>query len=309
MYLDVVLAMHCIHHVLPLVCCAVFDSNQILIIKCRRENHQVELERLSPRWDKLFEKRNGGYFRDFQPFWGYLGAFSTLLIVFFFNTVSLWNQKRIGVKAVSVFVSPAIVLMIWMIKKLIRRDGRRFRFFVSLSDFAKFERRLRVLEDLIYPGEEFEAGSKYEMVPSPGHTERFRPLQDGTSDVEDQSQGQIRPDHDRGSNKPPSFSRANLTLAPIQNNIRQDFLVSEQQHHPQPPVSPIQSPEPEHELWAAPIQEPVAMPPQQMYHRLSPSMASSRRGLGNIHETEAELEANSMASNDGSREHLTDVHH
>jgi hypothetical protein len=65
----------------------------------------ADLDLLKPKWNKLFDKRNGGYFKDFQPFFGYLGALCTILIVFFFNVVSLWNSKRVLVKAISAFVS------------------------------------------------------------------------------------------------------------------------------------------------------------------------------------------------------------
>ena len=88
----------------------------------------------------------------FNPFLGYLGAISTLLVVFFFNTVSLWNRERRTLKAISALLSPALVVAIWMIKKLTRRDGGRFRIFVDLSSFDRFEGRLQALDDLIYPG-------------------------------------------------------------------------------------------------------------------------------------------------------------
>lgn len=65
----------------------------------------AELDTVAPKWNKIFEKRNGGHFRDFQPFLAYVGAGSTLFIVFFFNTVSLWNGKEILLKSLSAFVS------------------------------------------------------------------------------------------------------------------------------------------------------------------------------------------------------------
>lgn len=279
----------------------------MLTLDCRRDFHQADLELLSPKWNKLFEKRNGGYLKDFQPFFGYLGAVCTLLIVFFFNTVSLWNGNRISVKAISAFVSPALVLTIWIVKKLTRRDDRRFKFFLNLSNFRQFERRLQALEDLIYPGEVLDAvSSKYDMNMSPIHEQHLRIFPDVRNDTLDRLQDLVGPDHDFNNDRPPSFNRTNLTLAPSQNNMRQDYFTPEPTY-PEP-VSPVRDTDVEYDAMPDHRLEAVAMPYPQMYNPalLSPSSASSRGGLGNIHEMEGELEANSVAGSDGSRGRLRD---
>jgi amino acid transporter len=263
-----------------------------------REFHAAELETLKPKWNKFFEKRNGGYFRDFQPFFGYLGAVCTLLIVFFFNTVSLWNNERIGVKAISAFVSPTIVLLIWIVKKLTRRDDRRFKFFLNLSNFRQFERRLQALEDLIYPGEGPDTAQyNYDMNMRPLHEQHIGLFPMERTETLDRLQRPVSPEHDVNGARLPNFNRTDLTL---QNNIRQDFVAPDPAHEP---VSPAQETDierdamPEHRSEAVPL----SVPPLGNREFLGPSSASSRRWLGDIYETEGEMEARSMVGSDGSR--------
>ena len=307
---DVVLAVHCVHHVLSLVtsfALLYFCTRSLLTLECRRDHHQAELEYLTPKWDKLFDKRNGGILKIFQPFFGYLGAVCTLLVVFFFNTISLWNRDRISVKVISTFVSPILVLTIWIIKKLTRRDDRRFKFFINLSNFRQFERCLQALDDLIYPGEVFDAGpSKHSIDMSPIHPQRLELFPDSRNNTLERLQDPIGPNHDVNEERPISFNRTDLILSPSQNNMRQDYFMAEPTQ-PQP-VSPARNTAVERDAMPGRRLEPVAMPYPQHYHRpmLSPGSATSRRGLGNIHETDAELEANSMAGSDDSRSRLNE---
>ena len=252
----------------------------------------------------MFEERNGGYFKSFQPFFGYLGGISTLLVVGFFNTASLWNGNRISVKATSAFVSPILVLAIWILKKMTRRDGRRFKFFLNLSNFRQFERRLQALEDLIYPGEVPDAGSfQQDTNMSPIHEQHIQLIPDARNNAADQLQNPTNREPDT-NNGPPNFNRTNITLTPSQNNMQQDYfrMAPEQPH----PISPIQNTDIEHDPLPNRRIELMALSQQRSYnHMLSPSSASSRGGLRNIHESEAELDASSMAGSEGSQTRLT----
>ena len=260
---------------------------------------------LGTKWSKLFEDRNGGYFKSFQPFFGYLGGVTTLLVVFFFNTASLWNGSRISVKATSAFVSPIVVLVIWILKKLTRRDGRRFKFFLNLSNFRQFERRLQGLEDLIYPGDKVPVAGPFQqdMNMDPIHEERilFIPNPRNSAGNRPQDPMNREPDNNNG---PARLDRTNITLTPNQDNGQQDYFRMAPE---QPvPVSPIQHTDIEHEPLPNRRAELMGMPNQRTYnYMLSPSSASSRGGLGNIHETEAELDASSMAGSEGSQTRLT----
>jgi yeast amino acid transporter len=265
-----------------------------------REFHLADLEGLKPKWNKLFEKRNGGYFKDFQPFFGYLGAVSTLLIVFFFNTVSLWNGKRISVKAISAFVSPAIVLIIWIVKKISRRDDGRFKFFLNLSNFRQFERRLQALEDLIYPGEGPDpAQVNYDLNMRPLHEQHTRLFPNERNNTLENLQRPFTPDHDSNGNRPPSFNRTNLTLTTSQNNIRQDYVTLGADRDPE---SPEQDPDIERDAMPYYRADPVPLPTPPLGNRefLSPSSASSRRWLRDIHEADGEMEARSTTGSNGS---------
>ena len=71
----------------------------------RREKYNQELLEREDRWGKLFDKKNSGYLKVFQPILAYFGAISTCLIVCLFNTVSLWNGQHLSLKAISAFVS------------------------------------------------------------------------------------------------------------------------------------------------------------------------------------------------------------
>ena len=123
MHSNVVLTMLCLHNVFPLVS---IYSMPIPLAKlnrhCRRDVHRNELEMPGSKWGKLFEDKNGGYLKSFQPFFGYLGGVCTLLVVFFFNTASLWNGTRISVKATAAFVSPpsASIAPIFVLASLTR---------------------------------------------------------------------------------------------------------------------------------------------------------------------------------------------
>lgn len=253
----------------------------------------------------MFEERNGGYFKPFQPFFGYLGAVCTLLVVFFFNTASLWNGTRIGVKATSAFVSPILVFSIWILKKLFRRDDRRFKFFLNLSNFRQFENRLQALDDLIYPGEVADAGSlKYDINMSPIHDQHIQFIPDDRHDTSYRQQDPIAPDQDV-NNAPPSLNRTNITFTPVQNDAQPESFRSAVEH--QPPVSPVQNMDIERDLVPNRRYEAMSVP-HHSYNRLSPLSASSRGGLRNIHEADAELDASSMAGSEGSQTRLHDTY-
>jgi hypothetical protein len=199
-----------------------------------------------------------------------------------------------------------LVLTIWIVKKLTRRDDRRFKFFLNLSDFGHYERRLQALEDLIYPGEvQDAAGSKYEMNMSPIHEQHLKLFPDSRNDTLERLQDPVGPDL-VNNDGPQSFNRTDLTLRPSQNNMREDYSIAKPTHAQ--PASPARNMDVERHAMPGRRLEPVLMPQPHQYSRplLSPSSASSRGGLGNIHETDAELEANLMAGSDDSRSRLRD---
>jgi hypothetical protein len=57
------------------------------------------------RYSKLFDPDKTGWFRILQPGLAYVGAITTFLIAFFFNTVSMWNGQELAIKAASAFIS------------------------------------------------------------------------------------------------------------------------------------------------------------------------------------------------------------
>ncbi|KIX01308.1 uncharacterized protein Z518_09033 [Rhinocladiella mackenziei CBS 650.93] len=126
-----------------------------------RSIHLEEIESRR-RYESLTDPDKSGWFRILQPGLAYIGAISTFLIVFFFNTASLWNGKKIAVKATSTFISPFMLLLIWALKKF-TRPRRQWRFFVDLTDWSEFERRIQRLDELIYPGEGPSVRSREEM--------------------------------------------------------------------------------------------------------------------------------------------------
>lgn len=194
-----------------------------------------------------------------------------------------------------------------MIKKLSRRDDRRFKFFLNLSNFRHFERRLQALDDLIYPGEVLDAPlSKYDGHMGPIHAQQLKIFPDARHDTLERLQDPVGPDHEFNDDRPTTFNRTDLTLRPSQNNMRQDYFTAEPPH-PQP-VGPARQVDVERDAQPNRMLEPVAIQQPHQYHRplLSPSSASSRGGLMDIHESDAELEAESRAGSDDSRSRLTD---
>lgn len=93
----------------------------------RRKVHAADLGRLGAKWQKLFDRANGGHLKDFQPFLAYFGALFILLIVAVFNSVSLWNGKRVPVKAISAFVSVSFFILVALLHSTFgsRYDSRR----------------------------------------------------------------------------------------------------------------------------------------------------------------------------------------
>jgi len=115
-----------------------------------RDYHEAALREEGEQWNDLFDPSKGGLGKICQPFFGYLGAISTLIIVFVFKTVSLWNGERLTVKAIGAFVSPALVLSIFLVKKLLR--WRRPRIGITLKDYPTYRRCLEDLNVLVHPG-------------------------------------------------------------------------------------------------------------------------------------------------------------
>ena len=60
---------------------------------------------LNGRYEKYRRSSKASHFAFFQPGLAWLGLISTLLIVFFFNSVSMWRGGPIGTKFVSAFLS------------------------------------------------------------------------------------------------------------------------------------------------------------------------------------------------------------
>lgn len=209
-------------------------------------------------------------------------------------------------------MSPLLVFAIYIVKKLSRRDGKRFRFLLDLSNFTKFEDRIQALEDAIYPGEmpdnmSMKSGrTDIETTPS---TAPFHP-----GDRGDVPGRQTK--HNRNS-----YGRSDLILDPSQTTLvptttttpvnrpgmRRDLhpahLSEPEQYGSRGDLRAEYTAVPEHDGPRSDLQseydstrgydtESIAtsVPAIQDSGLLSPSSASSRRGLGNIHEdNEAEM--------------------
>lgn len=81
---------------------ASFSSFRLTLF--RRRYYEQELQD-DDDVNHIYDRSSAGYFEALQPGLAWVGVGSTLLVVFCFNHATMWNGKRLTIKAISAFVS------------------------------------------------------------------------------------------------------------------------------------------------------------------------------------------------------------
>ncbi|KAH6682673.1 amino acid permease-domain-containing protein [Halenospora varia] len=84
------------------------------------------------------------YLSSGQPILAYIGLISCLGIVLILNSVSMWNGEQLKLKALTVYLGPALLLLMFIVLKLFNR-----RSYVRLGDWNQLRATLTTLNDLI----------------------------------------------------------------------------------------------------------------------------------------------------------------
>ena len=130
-------------------CVLVWSSQCLAYIRFDyyRRLHEREL-----RDDKFRPSSDASRLAFFQPALAWFGLISTLTICLVFNGTSMWNGGELGVKFASAYVSPLIMLALWIFFKTLSY-GRPSRWVigVDLKDPQFFKKKLQKLDLRVRP--------------------------------------------------------------------------------------------------------------------------------------------------------------
>ncbi|MCJ1469251.1 hypothetical protein MMC07_007884 [Pseudocyphellaria aurata] len=130
------------------VSCVLVWSSQCLAFICYYRWLKRHEPQLTGDFARFKRSSSASHLAFFQPLIAWIGLLSTLAIVFF-NSVSLWTGKSKVTKCISAFLSPLILILVWVGLKFRRKSINR-KWYVQLETWQDFSAALRRLDNLRY---------------------------------------------------------------------------------------------------------------------------------------------------------------
>ncbi|KAF4629738.1 hypothetical protein G7Y89_g8404 [Cudoniella acicularis] len=128
-------------------CMLVWASQCLAFIRYNRwlSKHRLELtgEHMA-KFQRWPQTGFSSYAASLQPLPAYIGLIACLLIVLLLNSVSMWDAQQLKLKALTVYLGPALCLLLFIVLKLWNR-----RSYVKLGDWEQLRTTLTTLNDLI----------------------------------------------------------------------------------------------------------------------------------------------------------------
>lgn len=131
------------------VSCVLVWSSQCLAFICYHRWLKRHKSQLTGDFARFNRSSSASHLAFFQPPIAWIGLVATLAIVFFFNSVSLWTGKSKVTKCISAFLSPLILIVVWVGLKY-RHTSINRKWYVRLDTWQDFSNALRRLDNLIY---------------------------------------------------------------------------------------------------------------------------------------------------------------